>query len=274
MGEADVIKKTDTPVTVHSLMDDFSALGLTSGMTVIVHSSLSSLVWVCGGPVAVIHALEEVLGPGGTLVMPTHSTDLSDPSEWGNPSVPRSWWKPIRESMPAYDPHLTPTRNMGAIAERFRKGKDVLRSSHPHFSFCVWGAHATEVVADQPLDFGMGEGSPLAKIYALDGWVLLLGVGNSNNTSLHLAEYRSNYPSKKVIKSKVPILTDNGREWQEINNIRFDSSDFELIGEEFSKSDDGSLVKRGQVGCGKAQFFPQTKIVDYAVDWMEKNRNW
>src|SRR4051812_34374634 len=101
------------PATVPSLISDFAALGVRSGMVLVVHSSLKSLRWVNGGPVAVILGLEEVLGPAGTLVMPTHSADNSDPSNWKNPPVPESWWQTIRDTMPAYDPALTPTFRMG-----------------------------------------------------------------------------------------------------------------------------------------------------------------
>ena len=125
MPEGQVVHKTETPVTVESLQADFEALGIEKGMVLLVHSSLSAMGWVCGGPVAVIIALQEVLGETGTLVMPTHSTDLSEPSQWGNPPVPESWWQTIRETMPAYDPDLTPTRSMGKIAETFRKQKGV-----------------------------------------------------------------------------------------------------------------------------------------------------
>jgi len=196
MSEIDAIKLDgDQPVTVSSLVTDLFALGLKPGMTVIVHSSLSSLGWVCGGAVAVIQALESVLGPAGTLVMPTHSGDLSDPAEWQHPSVPQVWWESIRQTMPAFDPDLTPTRGMGAIPECFRTQPGVRRSLHPQVSFAAWGRQAQAITANHPLDFSLGDGSPLARLYDLDGWVLLLGVGHDNNTSLHLAEYRATYPA-------------------------------------------------------------------------------
>ena len=91
MSEADAVQRAkEGPVTASSLESDLRALDVKRGMmTLLVHSSLSSLGWVCGGPVAVILALEKVLEPSGTLVMPTHSGDLSDPSEWQNPPVPK-----------------------------------------------------------------------------------------------------------------------------------------------------------------------------------------
>ena len=98
MPEGQVVHKTETPVTVESLQADFEVLGIEKGMTLLVHSSLSAMGWVCGGPVAVIIALQEVLGETGTLVMPTHSTDLSEPSQWENPPVPESWWQTIRDT--------------------------------------------------------------------------------------------------------------------------------------------------------------------------------
>ena len=68
MPEGQVVHKTETPVTVESLQADFEVLGIEKGMTLLVHSSLSAMGWVCGGPVAVIIALQEVLGETGTLV--------------------------------------------------------------------------------------------------------------------------------------------------------------------------------------------------------------
>ena len=145
--ERDIIAGTSSPATVESLCRDLKNLGVQEGMVLLVHSSLSALGWVSGGPVAVVLALEEVLGAGGTLVMPTHSGSLSDPAEWINPPVPKDWWQTIRDTMPAYDPEYTPTQGMGAIVEVFHHRPDARRSQHPQHSFCARGPEAERIVA-------------------------------------------------------------------------------------------------------------------------------
>lgn len=272
-SEGQVIQKSKMPVTVDSLQADFAALGVESGMTLLVHSSMSAIGWVNGGPVGVIIALQHVLGSTGTLVMPAHSTGLSDPSEWENPPVPQSWWHTIRETMPAYRPDLTPTRSMGVIAETFRKQNGVLRSAHPRLSFCAFGARAREITDDHSLAFGMGEESPLARIYDLGGHVFLLGVGYDRNSSLHLAEYRATYPTKRIVQEGTPICTSGVKTWTTFENIDLDASDFERIGNTFVNSDAGNVVNHGKVGLADCQLMPQREIVDFAVEWIEENRN-
>ena len=272
MPEGQVVGKTKTLATVESLQADFKALGIKKGMVLLVHSSLSAIGWVCGGPVAVIIALQKVLGETGTLVMPTHSTDLSDPSQWENPPVPESWWQTIRETMPAYDPDLTPTRSMGKIVETFRKQKGVLRSAHPQSSFCAIGPQASHIVSNHSLAFGFGEHSPLARIYDLNGFVLLLGVGHSSNTSIHLAEYRADFPTKRVVQEGAPVSQAGSRTWTTFEDINVDDSDFDRLGADFLRSDDKKLVQHGKVAIADCQLMSQRAIVDFAVDWFEKNR--
>jgi aminoglycoside 3-N-acetyltransferase len=111
---------SDAPQTRASLGRDLSTLGLSAGDTVLVHSSLRSLGWVCGGALAVVQALLDVLGPGGTLVVPAQTMGNSDPRHWSRPPVPESWWPVIREHLPAFDPAVTPTVGLGVIAEMVR----------------------------------------------------------------------------------------------------------------------------------------------------------
>ncbi|MYI62450.1 MAG: aminoglycoside N(3)-acetyltransferase, partial [Gemmatimonadetes bacterium] len=61
MSEKEIVEKTEVPATVESLQADLHALGVKPGMVVLVHSSLSSMGWVCGGAVAVIAALQKSL---------------------------------------------------------------------------------------------------------------------------------------------------------------------------------------------------------------------
>jgi aminoglycoside 3-N-acetyltransferase len=271
MSEETVIQSNPgSPVTIPSLLADFAALGVAPGTTLLLHSSLSALGWVCGGPVAVILALEQLLGRDGTLVMPTHTGGLSDPANWQHPPAPESWWQTIRDTMPAYDPDLTPTRQMGAIPETFRKQPGVRRSAHPQDSFAAWGCHAERVAGSHALEYGLGEGSPLARIYELDGWVLLLGVGHGNNTSIHLAEYRADFPTKQLETRHAPLLVDGQRQWAAYQDIWVDDSDFEFIGADFAR--DTGLERRRPVGSAAALLLPQRSLVDYAVGWMERNR--
>ena len=169
MGEKETVDKAPLPRTRESLAHDLRELGVEAGMTLLMHSSLSALGWVAGGPVAVVQALMDVVTGAGTIVVPTFSGDLSDPAQWRNPPVPESWWPIIYEAMPAFDPCITPSRQIGKIAETFRSWPGVVRSYHPTDSFAAWGRQAAFITAKHSLDYGLGEGSPLARIYDLDG---------------------------------------------------------------------------------------------------------
>lgn len=265
-----IINKINQPNTVSSLVNDFKSIGIKNGMTLLVHSSLSSLGWVCGGPVAVILALEKVLTENGTLVMPTHSSDYSDPAEWCNPPVPESWWDIIRNEMPLFDKDLTPTREMGKIAETFRKQNGVIRSNHPGLSFAAWGKNKEYILQDEHYDYSLNEKSPLGRIYELDGNVLLLGVDYSSNTSLHLAEYKANYIGKKNIKIRLPVFANNKKSWKYFDDIDISSDDFNEIGSSFEKE---NTVITGNIGNAKIKLLNQKNLVDYTKGWMEKNRN-
>jgi len=267
MTEKDAVHNAPSPRTRASLAHDLRTLGVEAGMTLLMHSSLSKLGWVSGGSVAVVQALMDVVTPVGTIIVPTFSTDLSDPAHWNHPPVPQDWWPVIYDTMPAFDPRVTPTRMIGKIAETFRSWPDVVRSYHPVDSFAAWGKHAHDITAHHSLDYGLGEGSPLARIYDLDGWVLLLGVGHGNNTSLHLAEYRSARAAE--ITQGSPIFENGQRVWKSYRDIDVDDSLFPDIGTEFDQT---GHTRTGQVGSATARLFRQRPAVDFAQQWMLKRK--
>lgn len=270
MSELEIVAATSQPATVSSLVRDLHALGVEEGATVFVHSSLSSLGWVAGAAQAVVIALQEAVGEAGTLAMPAHSTSLSEPSQWQHPPVPESWWDTIRAETPAFDPRLTPTRGMGRIPETFRSAPGTLRSDHPQASVVARGPNARFLTEDHQLDSGVGEGSPMARLYDLDGWVLLLGVTHARNTSLHLAEYRATFPGKKTDRQGAPVMVDGERRWVEFEDLDWDEDDFPEIGAAFEAATDE--VRVGKIAQAESRLMRQRPLVDFGVQWMEEHR--
>ena len=64
---------------------------------------------------------------------------------------------------------------MGKIAEMFRLWPGAVRSEHPARSFAAFGANAEYLVKDHDLSNIFGKGSPLDKLYNLDGYVFNWG---------------------------------------------------------------------------------------------------
>jgi aminoglycoside 3-N-acetyltransferase len=158
-------------LSVAEVTAQLAQLGVRKGGVLLVHTSFRAVRPVEGGPLGLLAALRGALGPDGTLVMPTMTDGES-----------------------VFDPATTPTRDMGATAELFWRQPGVRRSTHPGGSFAAEGPHAEAVCAPQPLSPPHGPDSPVGRVHALGGQVLLLGVGHSEDTTVHLAEALAGVP--------------------------------------------------------------------------------
>lgn len=250
-------------VTRDTVTTQLLALGVRPDETLLVHSSLRALGWVCGGAVAVVQGLLDALGPDGTLVVPAQSGDLSDPALWGNPPVPEQWWGTIRASMPAYDPLITPTRGVGVLPETVRTWPGALRSAHPQTSFAAIGPGAAAILDGHAPDCRLGERSPLARLAELGARVLLLGAGYDSCTSFHLAEYRIPSPLVEVGRPAT------GGGWEVVTEVAISSERFDELGHDFERD---RPVVRGTVGAADVRLFPVADAVAYAERWLALHR--
>lgn len=259
---------TDTPRTRDSLSRDLIRLGVRPGDTLLVHASLSALGWVCGAEQAVVQALSDAVGPQGTLVVPTQTSDNTDPSGWGAPPVPESWWQTIREHTPAFDPRLTPGAHMGRVSEMVRTWPGAVRSPHPQTSFAALGPRARDLMHPHPPGSALGEDSPLARLEQEQAKVLLLGTGYDSCTTFHLAEYRLPRP-KRTTTSCAIQNPDGSRAWVSIDDIDFHSEDFTALGEAFENT---AAVTVDHVGAATTRLFSLPAAVAFATTWLTEHR--
>ncbi|MGV2541429.1 AAC(3) family N-acetyltransferase, partial [Bacillus pumilus] len=95
----------------------------------------------------------------------------------------------------------------------FWKYPGVARSNHPHFSFTAGGKSKHGLLKHHAFSFGLGDHSPLARMYDLQAQVLLIGTSFESLTAFHLAEYRS--PRQDLMTRGAPILENGWSVWKE-----------------------------------------------------------
>ena len=161
------------------MVRDLRGLGVRSGDTVLVHSSLRSLGPVPDGPETVIRGLLDALGPEGTLLFPALS------------------YRTVTALNPVFDQLHTPCC-VGGLPEYFRTRPGTLRSVHPTHSMSGVGRHAAELFREHHLDTtSCGPHSPFHRLREVGNWVLFIGCGIGPNTSMHAVEELFSPPSNK-----------------------------------------------------------------------------
>lgn len=254
-------------ITEERLRQDLKAIGVAPGTTLIVHSSLNAIGWVLGGAPTVVRALVNVIGEEGNLAMPAATPHCADPSTWRERMVSQTWLEQMRNHLPVFDVRTTPT-TLGAIPETFRNWPGTLRSNHPLESVCVRGPDAAAVTREHPLAFSEGPGSPFARLYDLDSFILMLGVGFNRCTALHFAE--SLVPTRRTMSVRFLQLEGAQRVWVEVPNVADDNdTHFPAIGSQYMDSRGGG-ASEGFIGEAKAIYLRMRDLVEFARAYFER----
>ncbi len=256
------------PILREGIAAALSEAGLERGNAVFAHASLSAFGYILGGAETVIRAIFDVLGPDGTLMMPAQTWKNLDPETGVHWEVPKEWWPAIREHWPAYDPAVTPSVGMGAVAEALRTWPGSKRSAHPARSVSAVGKYAAYLTENHDLSDIFGDDSPVGRLYKLGGQVLLFGVGYDKNTSIHLAEYRADWEKPRATERSA-ILRNGKREWVSYETIAVDDSDFIALGEAWERV---SGQRTATLGNGTIRCFDQRPFVDWATAWLSDSR--
>lgn len=219
------------------------ALGVREGGVLMVHTSFRAVRPVEGGPLGLIAALRDALGPDGTLVLPSTSGDDDNP----------------------FDPRTAPSAaDLGILPGLFWRQPGVLRSAHG-FGLAAAGPRAEEIVSAPLTVPPSSPGSPIHVVHELNGQVLLLGVGHDANTLLHMAEVIADVPYR------VP------RYYTELRNgrpARVDYGENDHCCQGFALMDPvlraAGLQADGPVGYAHARLMPAKDLVRLAVERLKK----
>ena len=256
-------------ITYQDLYEQFKACGIEEGHHIMVHTSLSSLGFVVGGEERVIRVLLDLVGEQGTIMMPSQTWKNLDPETGVHWLEPKEWWPVIRDNWPAYDKKVTPAIGMGAVARMFCVWPGVERSDHPARSVAAYGKYAKYLTENHDISNIFGQGSPVDKLYEIDGYILLIGVGYDKNTSIHLAETKAEFPTKKYTTEHSAVMVEGQRQWIAYETQDVDDSDFVEMGEAYDKA---ASIEIHLVGQASVRYFRQAPFVDWAVKWLEKHR--
>ncbi len=155
-------------------------------------------------------------------------------------------------------------RSVGVVADTFWRLPNVLRSDSPH-AFAAHGPLAVRITEPHPLDIPHGLDSPPGRVYQLNGWVLLLGVGHDADTSIHVAEHIAGV---RYRQPKYATVLEDGQA------RRYEYGETDHCCQRFSLLDDwlADRQRRGTVGSAEARLARSRDIVAAALARLRENQ--
>ena len=172
-------------VSYRDLAAGFKRLEIPQNIPVIVHASLSKIGKIRGGSDTVLGAL---LANYPSVMMPSFTFKTMIIPETGpeNNGILYGNGKDLNQMAEFYLATMPADKLMGNLPETLRQHPQAIRSVHPILSFV--GIGVEEAIETQTLEEPF---APILHLKDQEGWVILVGVDQTVNTSIHAAEQLS-----------------------------------------------------------------------------------
>lgn len=262
-----------------SLRADLERLGVGPGDLLMVHGSIRRLGLARAdvgdnGAALILDALDDAVGPNGTLLMVLGS---DYPMDRVNEQPPEARAALLAGSPPFDHANAPVLPEVGWLAEAFRRRPGTLVSANPSGRFGARGAKAAAILADQPWHDYYGPGSPLAKLCTWGGRILRLGANPETVTALHYAEYVAELPAKRRTRWDYLLTGADGAP----EHVWIDCLD-DLNGIADWEGEDYFAVilkaylalgrhREGPVGKAGGELIDAAELVAFGARWMEAN---
>jgi aminoglycoside 3-N-acetyltransferase len=185
-----------TKTSIKDIEELIVGLGFQRKDRVMVHSSLFSLGIIENGVEGFHHALLNVIGEEGTIIVPTFTHSFRQGKVFNILETPSE-------------------KSLGMYAEYIRKLKGAVRSSDPLFSMAAFGPDAQELMIRTSINC-FGKGSVYERLFEANVRYLALGITYSTGLSafMHL-ERLANVPYRKELCLEGRSIDTDGKEFDD-----------------------------------------------------------
>jgi aminoglycoside 3-N-acetyltransferase len=220
---------------------------------VIVHSSLKSFGEVEGGAQTVVNALAGVF-PVVLVPTFTHKTMLIPLAGPEHNAMTYGSGESRNRMAEFFTPRMPVDPLMGIIPETLRNHPNAKRSIHPIQSFA--GINADGLLKAQTMAVPLG---PLAALEKAGGWVVLMGVNHTVNTSIHYAE---------KLAGRLQFVR-----WALLSNRVTECGGFPGCSDGFNQIEPvmEDVLRSVQIGGAKVQAIPLQPLIQVVVDLLMKD---
>lgn len=240
-------------VTRDDLAVGLLRVGLEQGDLVAVHASLSSVGEVEGGAGALLDAMLEVVGAGGTLLMPRFPTFFDLKGVFDRSRPPPTWTGKLSDCL---------LRRPGSIL-----------SLHPSHAVVAHGPLASMITEGHYRVSSLGVGSPFDRLAQMGGKVLLLGVNQRVNTTIHTGEAHAQVPYWGKPRPGRPrglwLLDKHGRKrWVPLSELPGDSYGFLKI-EPFLAAK--GLITMGRIARARVRLMAGQALIEAVIAFLQQD---